>query len=145
DTNPANVLVTLWDPNTGNPVAGAKLSLPPLGHTARFLTELFPGVAGISQIRAKVSVDACADSSCSGPGGAFIATAVRLNGDQFTAIPVAEANADGDQVRILPQVAFGGPASGVNMKTVLYLTTNATTGVFGTADIFDQDGNPLAA
>jgi hypothetical protein len=31
------------------------------------------------------------------------------------------------------------------MKTVLYFTTNVTTGVFGTADIFDNDGNPLKA
>jgi len=31
------------------------------------------------------------------------------------------------------------------MKTVLYFTTNVATGVFGTADIFDNDGNPLNA
>ena len=31
------------------------------------------------------------------------------------------------------------------MKTVLYFTTNVATGVFGTAQIFDNDGNPLQA
>jgi hypothetical protein len=31
------------------------------------------------------------------------------------------------------------------MKTVLYLTTNVSTGVFGTAEIFNDDGTPLSA
>src|SRR5262249_38899956 len=42
-------------------------------------------------------------------------------------------------------VAFGGPSAGLNMTTVLYFTTNVSTGVFGTADIFDNDGNHLQA
>src|SRR5262249_43544432 len=32
-----------------------------------------------------------------------------------------------------------------NMKTLLYFTTNVTAGVSGTAEIFDDDGNPLSA
>src|SRR6185436_8409210 len=85
---------------------------------------------------------------CGAPGGnGFLATAIRLNGDQFTTIPVGQTPTvlSGEKIRILPQVAFGGPSAGLNMQTVLYLTTNVPTGVFGTADIFDNDGNPLAA
>jgi hypothetical protein len=140
-----NFLVSLWDPNSGSALANAKVSLAANGHVARLLTELFPSVAGIAQIRAKISINACADANCTGPGGDFIATAIRLNGDQFTAIPVSSDVEGGDPVRILPQVAFGGPAAGINMKTVLYFTTNVSSGVFGTASIFDNDGNPLAA
>jgi len=145
NTAPLGVFVTLWDPNAGTRLAGTVVQLPPKGHIARFLTELFPGVASIGQMRAELSIDSCSDTSCSSPGGAVVATAVRLNGDQFTTIPISANTTGGDQIRILPQVAFGGPANGLNMKTVLYFTTNVTTGVFGTADIFDNDGNPLLA
>ena len=146
DTAAAYVLARLWDPSTGNVLASNALSVPANGHVARFLTELFPRVSNIKQIRAKVSLDSCSSSACNLAGGnGFIATAVRINGDQLTTIPVADRPDGGSQVRILPQVAFGGPATDINIKTVLYFTTNVSTGVFGTADIFDDDGNPLPA
>src|SRR5207247_5436727 len=88
----------------------------------------------------------CSSSACNLAGGnGFIATVVRINGDQLTTIPVADRPDGGSQVRILPLVSFGGPATDINIKTVLYFTTNVSTGVFGTADIFDNDGNPLPA
>jgi hypothetical protein len=146
DTVPAYLLASLWDPNTGAVMSQNIVSIPASGHISKFLTDLFPNAANITQIRAKVSFDACADSACSSAGGSgFFATAVRFSQDQFTTIPVADRPADGDPIRILPQVAFGGPSGGLNMKTVLYLTTNVSTGVFGTMDIFDNDGNPLPA
>lgn len=144
-TSTAYVLATLWDPSTGLSVANTTMSLPPNGHVARLLTELIPTAANISQIRAKLSLDSCSSASCIAPGGGFLATAIRLNGGQFTTIPVAETSSGGAQIRILPQVAFGGPSTGLNMTTILYFTTNVSTGVFGTADIFDNDGNPLPA
>src|SRR5262245_59537373 len=143
----AFVLARLWDPDTGASVTGNVLSLPRNGHMARLLTELFPNVPNISQTRAKISLDSCSSPTCNFAGGnGFLATAIRLNGAQFTTIPVSQRSSGGDpSVRILPQVAFGGPSSGLNMKTVLYFTTNVSTGVFGTADIFDNDGNALMA
>ena len=146
DTATGYVLARLWDPNSGAVVASTPITLPPNGHIAKFLTELFPSIPNITQVRAKVSLDGCGSSACSFAGGnGFLATAVRLNGDQFTTIAVADRPVDGDQIRILPQVAFGGPGDGLNMKTVLYFTTNVSSGVFGTADIFGDNGNPLAA
>ena len=146
DTTSAYVLASLWDPNTGNVLASNALSVPARGHLARFLTELFPNVSNIKQIRAKVSLDSCAGSACNSAGGnGFFATAVRINGDQLTTIPVADRPDGGNQIRILPQVAFGGPPDDVNVRTILYFTTNVPTGIFGTADIFDDDGNPLRA
>lgn len=139
------VLVRLFDPNSGSALASTKFSLAAHGHVARLLTELFPAVEGITKMRPKISIDACSDTNCSAAGGEFIATAVRLNGDQFTTIPVSGDVEAGEQIRVLPQVAFGGPDGGINMKTVLYFTTNVPSGVFGTANIFDNDGNPLAA
>ena len=142
----AYVLARLWDPGTGSQFTSKILTLPANGHLAQFLTELFPDVLNVSQLRAKISLDSCSSPTCTFAGGAgFLATALRLNGNQFTTIPVAARPSGGNQVRILPQVAFGGPAGGLNMKTVLYLTTNVVSGVFGTADIFDNDGNPLPA
>jgi hypothetical protein len=146
DTVKAYLLASLWDPNTGAVLTQNILSLPAHGHLAQFLTDLFPSAANIGQLRAKVSLDGCGDSACSSAGGnGFFATAVRFSQDQFTTIPVAERTSDGDQVRVLPQVAFGGPSGGLNMKTVLYLTTDVASGVLGTIDIFDNDGNPLPA
>ena len=110
DTAAAYVLARLWDPSTGSVLASNALSVPANGHVARFLTELFPSVSNIKQIRAKVSLDSCSSSACNLAGGnGFIATAVRINGDQLTTIPVADRPDGGSQVRILPQVAFGGP------------------------------------
>ena len=145
-SNAAFVLARLWDPNAGTVLSSVPIALAPNSHLARFATELFPDVPGIGQIRAKLSLDSCSSPSCAFAGGnGFIATAVRLNGDQFTTVPVTERPAAGDPVRILPQVAFGGPSDGFNMKTILYFTTNVASGVFGTADIFDDNGTALAA
>ena len=145
DTVPHGVFVTLFDSSLGTQLSAAAVPLPAKGHAARFLTELFPNVPNIGQMRAKLSLDACSDPSCNFTGGEFVATAIRLNGDQFTTIPVSADTNSGEQIRILPQVAFGGPPGGLNMKTVLYFTTNVSSGVFATAEIFDNDGNPLAA
>jgi hypothetical protein len=143
------VYAQLWDPTSGAPVANQTITIPPNGHYARLLTEIFSSVPAIAQIRAKVSFDSCLNASCTAAGGnGFIATALRLNGDQFTTIPVAQTPNPGDALpttRVLPHVAFGGSSSGVHLNTVLYFTTTVSTGVFGTAEIFNDDGSPLAA
>jgi len=145
-STPANVYVGLSDPDTGKQLAAAIKQVPAGGHIAQFLPELFPSVSNISHLRAELSLIACSTVSCQFIGSAnFVATVLRLNGDQFTTIPVTATTTDGTQTRILPQVAFGGPDTATNMKTVLYFTTNVSTGVFGTADIFDDNGSPLAA
>jgi hypothetical protein len=144
-TSTAYVLALLWDPATGAQLASTLLTLPGRGHVSRLLTELFANIAGIAQMRAKVTLYSCSTAACNFLGSGFVATAIRLNGDQFTTIRVAQTVEGGSQMRVLPQVAFGGPPAGLNMKTVLYFTTNISSGVFGTASIFDSDGNPLAA
>jgi hypothetical protein len=142
------VLAQLWDPSTGTVSARNTITLAGNAHYAKLLTEIFTSVPTISQIRAKISLDSCLTASCSSAGNGFIATALRLNGDQFTTIPVAQTPNPGDAVpttRILPHVAFGGSPTGVHLNTVLYFTTTVASGVFGTAQIFDDNGNPLAA
>jgi hypothetical protein len=142
------VLARMWDPATGQASLSTIITLPPNGHVAKFLTDIFSSALNIAQTRVEVSLDSCTTSSCAVAGGnGFLATAIRLNIDQFTTIPLRD-DSDPSLVlptRVLPQVAFGGPSSALNMKTVLYFTTNVTTGTFGTADIFDNDGNPLQA
>jgi hypothetical protein len=146
NTSTAYFLARLWDPNSGAVSASATVSLPAGGHTAKYLTDMFPSVLSIGQIRAKISIDQCSDSTCTSAGGnGFFAAVVRAYGTQFTVIPVEDRPPDGDQIRILPQIAVGGPPDGLNIKTILYLTTNVSSGVFGTIDIFDNDGNPLVA
>src|SRR5262249_1885988 len=137
-------LVRLWDPNTGNQLGSATVSLAANAHVAKLLTELFPSVAGINQIRVQVSIDACSTSACTTAGSAgFIATALRLNGSLFTTLPVVPRGTTTNIVRLLPHVAFGGDPNGVNFKTALYLTTSLSSGVTGVADIFDDNGNPI--
>src|SRR5262245_1286585 len=86
----AYILARLWSPDTGTVLSeGSVITLAPNGHIARYLTELFPTLLTINQIRAEVSLDACSSPSCFTAGGnGFIATALRQNIDQFTTIPV---------------------------------------------------------
>jgi hypothetical protein len=143
-TSPAGVLVRIWDPSTGNQLGSTTLSLAGNGHAAKLLTELFPSI-NIGQIRAQVSLDSCSTSACTANGPGLLATALRLNGGLFTTIPVVQSPSGGSLIRVVPQVAFGGNPNGVNYQTILYLTTTATNGVAGTVDIFDDNGNPIAA
>jgi len=146
-TAPVYVLARLWDPVTGDFSGGSTIiAIPGNGHIARFVTEIFPDALSIAKTRAKVSLDSCSSPSCAFAGGnGFIATAIRINGNQFTTVPVTQRVTSPETTRVLPQVAFGGDPGGMNFKTVLYLTTNVTTGIFGTAELFDNDGNPMAA
>jgi hypothetical protein len=122
--NPSNttayVLATMWDPSTGAQSLSKVITLPPNGHIAEFVTQLFSDSLTISQIRAKISLDSCSSSTCNFQGGnGFLATAIRLHGDQFTTVPLDERLPGGNLIRILPQIAFGGDPNGLNMKTVL--------------------------
>src|SRR5215467_11602219 len=146
NTTANGALVRLWDPNTGSQLGSATVALAANAHVAKLLTELFPSVAGINLIRAQVSIDACSTSTCAAAGtGGFIATALRLNGSLFTTLPVVPRGTTTNVIRLLPHVAFGGDPNGVNFKTALYLTTPLAAGVTGVADIFDDNGNPIAA
>ncbi len=139
-------LVRLWDPNTGNQLGSTTVALAANAHVAKLLTELFPSVAGINQIRTQVSIDSCSTSACSAASSlGFVATALRLNGSLFTTLPVVPSGSTTSLIRLLPHVAFGGDPAGLNFKTALYLTTTVTGGVTGVADIFDDNGNPIAA
>jgi hypothetical protein len=145
-TAAANVLARVWNPADGTVLASTTISLPANGHVAKFLDQLFPSALNITQIRAQVSLDACSDTTCTAAGtGGFLATALRLNGSQYTTIPVISRPNGGDLIRVLPQVAIGGPSGGINYNTILYLTTDQAAGVSGTIDIFDDNGNPLPA
>lgn len=143
-TAPAYLVAGLYD-SAGQFVIGKPITLPGNGHLAQFVTEIFEDVPNIAQMRAKMTLDSCSSSACVAIGGnGFLATALRLHNDQLTTIPVVPRSSTGNLVRFLPQVAFGGPAD-FYMDTVLYFTTNLPTGVVATADIFDNDGNPLLA
>src|SRR5262249_57780624 len=93
---------------------------------ATLVYEFVPNAPNIPQTRAKISPAPCPSPTCNFAGGnGFLATAIRLNGDQFTTIPVSQRSSGGDpSVHILPQVAFGGPGSCLNITTVLYFTPN---------------------
>jgi hypothetical protein len=141
-----SVLVRLWDPNNPGSLLGSTIvSLPANGHIAKLLSELFPSVASVGQILAQVSLDSCGTSTCTTAGPGLIATALRLNMNtsSFTAIPVIQSPTGGSLVRVLPQIAVGGNPNGLNFQTALFLTTTASGGVTGVADIFDDNGNPI--
>jgi hypothetical protein len=150
--------VQLTDQNSGNLLANTTISLPPNGHTAKLLTDLFPTAQNINQTKSVLILTSCSTTACTAPGPTgFIATALRLNlsSNSFTAVPVVQASSTGTLVRVLPHIAFGGSPSGVNFQTTLYLTTfsgftssgtpGSLSGVTGQASMFNDNGNPIAA
>jgi hypothetical protein len=151
NTTAIGVLVRVWDPGSGNLLASTTVALAPNAHIAKFLTELFPAVAGITQLRPQVSLDSCSSTTCTAsnftdtPG--FIATALRFDtaASIFTTIPVIQSPTGGSTVRVLPQVAVGGDPGGPNYQTILYMSTTATNGVSGVANFMDNNGNLIPA
>jgi hypothetical protein len=153
----AAVMVQLTDPNSGNLLSSTTLSLPANGHTAKLLTDLFPSITNINQMRTILTLISCSTTACTAAGPGFIATALRLNlsSNSFTVVPVVQASNTGTIVRVLPHIAFGGNPSGVNFQTTLYLTTFSgftssgtpanLSGVTGQASMFNDSGNPIAA
>src|SRR5437588_8028725 len=51
DTATGYVLARLWDPNSGAVVASTPITLPPNGHIAKFLTELFRSEEHTSELQ----------------------------------------------------------------------------------------------
>jgi hypothetical protein len=157
--NGAAAVVAQLTDASGNLLASATIPLPTNGHTAKLLTDLFPTAP--SQTTAVLALYSCTSAatttSCAG-GPGFIATALRLNGSAFTALPVTQTIQQDTTVRVLPHIAFGGSPSGTNFQTILYLTTfsgftgsttgsapASTTPVTGQASMFDDNGNPISA
>ena len=128
-------------------VGTTNITLPQYGYTAKLLTELFPNVPDISQMTAEVGLTSCTTTACTALGPGLIATALRLNiaTGLFTAVPVVPTPLGGEVVRNIPHIAFGGSPAGINFQTVLYLTNPTSSGVFGTANLFDNNGDPIAA
>jgi hypothetical protein len=153
-----NTGIAIANPNTaqvvrvqllsaGMIVGTTAITLPQYGYTAKLLTELFPNVSGISQMTAEVGLTSCTTTACTALGPGLIATALRLNiaTGLFTAVPVVPTPLGGEVVRNIPHIAFGGSPPGINFQTVLYLTNPTSSAVFGTANLFDNNGNPIAA
>jgi hypothetical protein len=141
------ILVRIWDPGTGNQLSSTTVTLAAGAHIGKFLTELFPSVVGIRQIRVQVSLDSCPTTACTSFNGpSFIATALRINQvtATFTAVPVIPTPNGGALVRALPHVYVGGDPNGVNFQTILYMSTVATNGVTGVADLLDDNGSLIA-
>lgn len=144
--NPNGASVVQAQLVNGSAVLGATtISLAQNGYTAKLVTDLFPSVAGIGQITGQLVLTSCTTTACTAAGPGFIATALRLNmaNNSFTAVPVESTPSAGSQV--VPHVAFGGDPNGTNLQTVLYLTNPSLTGVTGLANIYDNNGNPIAA
>jgi hypothetical protein len=152
-----NTGIAIANPNTaqvvmvqlvsgGMTVGTTTISLSQYGYTAKLLTDLFPNVSGISQMTAQVRLSSCTTTACTAAGPGLIATALRLNiaTGLFTAVPVVPTPLGGAVVRLIPHIAFGGSPAGVNFQTVLYLTTTSS-GLTGQANLFDNNGNPIAA
>jgi hypothetical protein len=139
------VMVQLF---SGGTIAGTTtISLPQYGYTAKLLTDLFPNISGISQMTAGVGLKSCTTTACTTDGPGLIATALRLNmaTGLFTAVPVVPTPSVVAAVRLIPHIAFGGSPAGIHFQTILYLTNPTSSGVSGTVNLLDNDGNPLAA
>src|SRR6185369_3879485 len=74
------IAVDLFD-RSGFVADKREITLPPNGHLAKFVTELFPQLASASDFDGALSVHSST---------AFSALALRLSGDKVASLPVAE-------------------------------------------------------
>ena len=121
---------------------GAKITettqkLSALGHTARFLNEFFPNVANINNFEGSLIVN-------STDGRKFAGITLRLNGDQFTSLPmVAPPAADRTANRLIfPQIA-DGLLGKLKYATSVILINNTANRATGKIDLFKSDGTPM--
>ncbi len=136
DTNPVVLSLELID-DKGLRIAETSQRLGPRGHTARFLNEFFPTVANISNFEGSLAVN-------STDGQRFAGITLRLNGDQFTSLPMVAPPAAGSTTDrlIFPQVA-DGLLGKLKYATSLILMNNSTDRATGRIALFKSDGTPM--
>lgn len=120
----------------GAAVARRQIDLPPLGHRALFIDELFKGVAGIDKFVGRIALEADQE---------FAGTTLRVTGTQLTSMPfiLDAGSADGSAPAMIPQVAHGS-AAGLRIATSIILVNTGAEPVSGTIDFLDAEGNPLS-
>lgn len=110
------------------------LILPPRGHRARFLTELFARVSGIQEFEGSLQVSST---------GAIAGITLRITGDQLTSLPMYQRPVSTSTL-FLPQIAKGtSTEAGIRYATTLVLINNGTEASGGNFAFFDSSGQPL--
>ena len=133
-----NVSFDLLDRN-GNPIAGQGREVPPKGHMAVFVRQLFPdlplGFTGVLEISAPTEVVPITLKLSRNSRGDLI----------LTTLPVADLNRlPGSGTAILPQVGFGSiPNSGEISTRLIFLNGDSANEVAVGLSLVRSDGSEL--
>jgi hypothetical protein len=131
-----NLLLQLFDPS-GKKLAEAPLTLNPMEHTARYLTEFFSNVANIQEFEGTIVITSMDNRKFGG-------LTLRLTGDLMTSFPMVVPPPDisAKDRLYFPQVADGLLGSLRIVSTIL-LFNNTTAVSTGTVEFFNSDSTPM--
>jgi hypothetical protein len=141
---------------TGKVVSSRQETLPPRGHLARYVNELFSGTPGINEFEGSLVIRSSGSSSAASSrvsgkaqvaaaqAGRFAGITLRADGDQLTSLPMVEPPPEGANWSklALPQVA-DGVAGGLSIVTSTILINNTAQKATGVVDFFKSDGTPM--
>ncbi len=154
DDQSVDIQLSLRDAS-GVLVAREVLSLPPLGHIARFLGQLFPEVDDIQEFEGTVVLESMSeatsdvastpagDSADSPPLLEFAGLSLRVSGTVLTSLPMVPPPApDADHTRLAFPQAADGQAGDLKVSTTPVILNNTAQAASGTIEFFKGDGSP---
>ena len=121
--------------SAGNVKATRSRDLPPFGHLALFLPELFSGVAGIDEFEGSVIITT--------PDPVAAGITLRVTGPVLTSLPMVPPPADPDVRKLaFPHIADGvAETLIVNTSTIVF--NNTDNPAMGTVEFFKSDSSAL--
>ncbi len=136
DTDSIVLNLDLFD-NRGAAVSSTTQNLGPKAHVARFLNEFFPKLANIDEFEGSLVITAQG-------GKKFAGITLRLNGDQFTSLPMVMPPAAGSTKSALyfPQIA-DGLVGQLKYATSVILINNTTDRATGKLEFFKSDSTAM--
>ncbi len=136
ETEAAELRLELMD-DKGIKITETSQKLSTKGHVARFLNEFFPAVANINNFEGSLIVSSI-------DGKKFAGITLRLNGDQFTSLPmVAPPSAmNNTKLLVFPQIA-DGLLGKLKYATSIILINNTASRATGKIELFKSDGTPM--
>ena len=153
DTQAIDIEMTLRNA-AGAVVDQEMLNLPPRGHIARFLGQLFPGVAGIDEfegtvvLRSTTAVVAAGHATQGWPAGEapmleFAGLTLRISGTVFTSVPmVRPVPADAEFTKLAFPQAADGELGDFKVSTTPVIFNTSDEAASGVIEFFKGDGTP---
>jgi hypothetical protein len=149
NSDPTTVSLDVFD-KQGNVAGSRDITLPPNGHLAQFVTEIFPELASLPEFTGALAIHSSTT---------FSALALRLTGDKIATLPIAEDGMHRPSItglritqaqRVRAQVSFAVDVTDLDSD----ISTSSLSPVFAVAyidfgilgadsGIVSLDGNPI--